>query len=130
MKKLLGIFAAIVVVAIVASITLTPFTVNSQKKATALNPAIPEKVMTVIKTSCMACHSDNGSDEAKLVINFSQWDTYPAKKQIKKASAMCREITNGTMPPATYIAKNPGAKLNPEKSKVICDWASSITPVE
>jgi cytochrome c5 len=130
MKKFAGILVAMVVIAIVASITLTPFTVKSQKSAGTINTAIPEKVMTIVKTSCMACHSDNGSGLAPTAINFSQWDTYPIKKQIKKASAMCREITNGTMPPSDYLAKHSAAVLNAEKIKVICDWAASIKPVE
>ena len=130
MKKLTGIFAAIALVAIVASITLTPSMVKSQKKETSHSQVIPDKVMTIVKTSCMACHSDNGSEMAKGVINFSQWDTYPAKKQSKKAAAISREVTNGTMPPKSYTSKNPGAVLNAEKVKVITDWAATLKSAE
>ncbi len=128
MKKILGILSAMVMLAIVLSLTLTPFTMSSQKKTVSAQAGIPEKVMNIVKTSCMACHSDNGSGLAPSIINFSQWESYPLKKQIKKASAMCREITNGTMPPAKYLAQNPAAILNAEKVKVICDWATSLTP--
>jgi hypothetical protein len=130
MKKILGILSAIVMMTIVVSLTATPFTLSSQEKSEAANAGIPEKVMNIVKTSCMACHSDKGSGLAPGALNLSQWDTYPVKKQIKKASAMCREITNGTMPKQDFLAKNPGAKLNAEKIKVICDWATSIKPTE
>jgi cytochrome c5 len=128
MKKILGILSAMVMLTIVVSLTLTPFTLSSQKKNQSANAGIPEKVKNIVKTSCMACHSDKGSGLAPGALNLDQWDTYSLKKQIKKASTMCREITNGTMPPSKYVAQNPAAKLNAEKVKVICDWATSLTP--
>lgn len=130
MKKLLSLLSAMAMVAIVVSITLTPFSLSSQQKSRITNATIPEKVMTIVKVSCLACHSDKGEGLAPASINFSQWDTYTAKKQFKKASAMCREITNGTMPPAEYLAKNPAAKLNADKIAIICNWATSIKPAE
>lgn len=128
MKKILGILSAMLMLAIVFSLILSPFNLSSQKKSQSANAAIPEKVMNVLKVSCYSCHSDKGSGLAPGALNLDQWDTYPLKKQIKKASAMCREITNGTMPPTKFVAQNPAAKLNAEKSKIVCDWATSLSP--
>lgn len=89
--------------------------------------SIPENVMKILKTSCGACHSNSGGASAKAVLNLDTWDTYPAKKQIKKASAMYRAISNGSMPPKSYIDKNPGAALNAEKKEVINTWVKSLT---
>jgi hypothetical protein len=130
MKKLTGTSIAILIIVIVATITFSPFTVNSQKNTKTSEPAIPEKVMAIVKISCMACHADNGNAMAMGAVNFSQWNTYPAKKQSKKASAICREVTNGSMPPSTFLSKNPGAKLNANKIAIICNWATSMKPAE
>ena len=126
MKKITGTVIAIIVIAIVASFTLTSFTFVKQQKSQSVNTAIPEKVMSIFKTSCVSCHADNGNAMAMNAVNFTQWDTYTAKKQFKKAAAICREVTNGSMPPSSYISKNPAAKLNAEKTSTICNWATSL----
>jgi mono/diheme cytochrome c family protein len=130
MKKITGTIIAVILIAIAGSFTLTSFTFVRQKQSPSVNTAIPEKVMSIFKVSCVSCHADKGNTMAMGAVNFSQWDTYSAKKQFKKAAAICREVTNGTMPPSSYLAKNPGAKLNVEKTATICNWATSMPPVQ
>ena len=37
---------------------------------------IPAEVMTMIKPSCMPCHSNEGRDKPKAKVNFSVWEQY------------------------------------------------------
>ncbi|MEI6124403.1 MAG: heme-binding domain-containing protein [Bacteroidota bacterium] len=124
MKKILLFSTAILVVAIIASVTLVPSVANSQKKSKALNPAIPENVMKVFNKSCIACHGAGGNGMAMGVVNFSAWDNYSATKQAKKAKSVCNAVTNGSMPPGSFSGSRPTAA----EIKEICDWATSLQP--
>ncbi len=122
MKKIIMFAAAILIVSVLATISFYPSVAHSQKTAKSLTTSIPENVKTVLKNSCAACHGDNGSGMAMGIWNLNQWDTYTPAKQAKKANAICKSVTNGTMPPKSFA----GAKPTATQVTEICTWASSI----
>jgi hypothetical protein len=60
---------------------------------------------------------------AASVWSFSSWDQYSAKKQMKKANAICRAITNGSMPPSSG---GTARILTTEQKDIICKWSASL----
>ena len=88
--------------------------------------SIPDDVMVAVKNSCMACHATGGKSMAMAKVNFSEWDTYPAAKQAKKAEAICNVITKGTMPPKSFKASHPDAVLTDAQKDMICKWSKSL----
>jgi mono/diheme cytochrome c family protein len=125
MKKVI-ILSSLLVAIVVLSFTTNVAGYTGLKKVSTTQ-SIPENVMKVLKTSCGACHSNSGGASAKAMLNLDAWDTYSAKKRIKKASSMYRAISNGSMPPKSYIDKNPDAALNAEKKELINTWVKSLS---
>lgn len=83
--------------------------------------------MAIFKNSCAPCHFDGGGGMALANLNFSTWEKLPAKKQIKKASAICEEVAYKKMPPAGFMESNPGKVPTKEQAEIICKWAKSLT---
>ena len=99
---------------------------SGENETTQATQVIPDSLMKVFKNSCMACHSDEGSGMAKSIVNFSQWDKYPVAKQASKAQAICKEIADGSMPPASYKSANPDKVPTKAEEKMICTWAEKL----
>jgi hypothetical protein len=122
MKKSHYVVLAMFIVSIAAITFLNPINAVSQKKTAQSVYSMPDNVAVILKNSCSACHNTGGGMAAS-VWSFSSWNQYPAKKQAKKASAICRALTNGSMPPASAGKdKIPTA----EQKNIICSWASSL----
>ena len=122
MKKIIMFAVAILIVSVVATISFYPSVAQSQKTTKSLTTSIPENVKTILQNSCAKCHGDNGNGMAMGVWNLNQWDTYTAAKQAKKANAICKAATNGSMPPKSFT----GAKPTAAQISEICTWATSI----
>ncbi len=98
---------------------------TSQKSNDAAKP-IPADVQKAFEKSCIKCHSDHGNFMAESKVNLSKWADYSAEKQASKAKAMCKEVSEGDMPPKKFRKKNPENVPTPEDIKTICDWAQSL----
>jgi hypothetical protein len=103
----------------------------------------PSNILSILKTSCYNCHSNETSwpwysyvapvsflvstdvENARKRVNFSEWDKYDERKKAKKIDAMIEDIEAGDMPLPTYTIVHPEAKLDPEKIKMLKDWATS-----
>jgi hypothetical protein len=125
MKKLGYLMLLVLIAGIAAVIFINPQPAMSQKKQVQTTNAIPDNVAQILKKSCTSCHDVGGKALATSAWSFSSWNDYPAKKQAKKASAMCRDMTNGSMPPSSA----PKDK-RPTQSQIdqVCKWATSIQP--
>jgi cytochrome c5 len=125
MKKISYLMLVVLMGGIAAIMFLYPQSASSQKKQVQTTQVIPENVAQILKKSCTSCHDAGGSGLAPSVWSFSDWKNYPAKKQAKKASAMCRDMTNGSMPPSS-VPKD----KKPTQAQIdeICKWATSIQP--
>ena len=88
--------------------------------------ALPDDVKAIIEKSCIGCHGEGGSRMAMSKLNFSKWDSYPAKKQTAKAAAICKKVTNGKMPPSSVRKSKP--ELIPTQAQIdlICNWSKTL----
>lgn len=93
----------------------------------ASSTAIPDDVMAIFKKSCAPCHFDGGGSMALANLNFSAWEKLPAKKQVKKAAAICEEVAYKKMPPAGFMEANPDKVPGKEEAEIICKWAKGVT---
>lgn len=105
---------------------------------------VPEQVQTILKTSCYNCHSNNTTypwyanvqpvgwwmqkhvNDAKKELNFSEFGTYSEKRAKHKFDEMVDEVSEGEMPLKSYLIMHAEAKLTPEQSKALTDWAGAL----
>ncbi len=106
---------------------LSPANFSGKKSTASLTTSvIPEDLQVIFKNSCMDCHATGGKGMAMAKVNFSDWDNYPAKKQVKKAAKICKIISKGAMPPKSYVEKNPEAIPTASQKEMICKWSKSL----
>ena len=130
---------AIGVVAVFLAIQFVPVD-RSNPPVTVEVPAQPE-VRAVLRRTCYDCHSHEtvwpwysrvapvswllardvreGRDE----LNFSTWDRYAAKEQVKKLKESWEEAAEGEMPPWFYLRVHRDAVLSAEDKAVLRQWA-------
>ncbi len=108
------IFTVVFTAVLAGGVLLTSFT--SEKAS------IPEDVKKILTNSCASCHSDKGSSIARSRLNINQWETYDSAKQAKKRADICKTVTKGSMPPKSYLRKNPQATLTATQKEQICNW--------
>jgi hypothetical protein len=103
-------------------------TTDSHNVTLITSVSIPDDLNVVFKNSCMACHSTGGKMMAMSKLNFSDWNNYTPDKQANKATAICKVITKGAMPPQSFLDKNPQAVLTASQKDMICKWSKSLNP--
>lgn len=128
MKKIIviSLFSASFLFA--ALFIFNPQTATGAIKSSPVAPGteLPDSIMKFVQKTCMDCHADDGSSIAKMKVNFSKWSEYDADKQIKKANAICKELTKSSMPPKKWRANNPDNVPTPAQIDMICRWAKGI----
>ena len=87
---------------------------------------LPDSVMKFVQKTCMDCHADDGSSMARGKVNFSKWSSYDADKQIKKATAICKELTKNSMPPKKWRTNNADNVPTQAQIDMICRWAKGL----
>jgi hypothetical protein len=105
---------------------------------------VPSNVHEILKRSCYDCHSNNtvypwysyvepvgwflNSDitEGKGELNFDEFASYPAFRQIRKFAAIREELEEGKMPLPAYTLIHLSAILSPEQKGVIMHWAEAM----
>jgi hypothetical protein len=128
MKKILYILIGMFVFSIAAILVSNPTEAVSQQRTTHPDYSIPDSVMMIFRNSCLGCHGEGGNGMAMAMVNFSAWDTYSAKKQSNKASAICKAILKGgiPIPPPSTDHNTPGKVLSPEQTNIVRGWANSL----
>ena len=104
---------------------------------------VPDNVKAVLARSCADCHSNdtyypwysnispvswflaNHIKDGRKELNFSEWNTYNARKKAKKLEEVCEQVDMGDMPLPSYLWIHRDASLSDEDRKVLCDWANS-----
>ena len=104
---------------------------------------VPETVMTILKTSCYDCHSNNTVypwynniqpvawwlnnhvKEGKDHLNFSDFGSYPEKKAKHKLQEVKEVIEENEMPLTSYTIIHRDAQLNDTQKKQVIDWVNS-----
>jgi hypothetical protein len=105
---------------------------------------MPEHVSEIVKTVCYDCHSnqtvypwyfnvqplawwlDHHIDEGKEHLNFSEFKTYPLKKQAHKFEELAEMVENGEMPLKSYTWTHKPARLNSEERQILINWANEM----
>jgi hypothetical protein len=105
---------------------------------------VPNDVMDILKTSCYDCHSnitrypwyvniqpigwfmDSHITDGEGKMNFSEFATYPLRKQYDKFDDIIENVSDGEMPLPSYILIHTDAKLSDQQKKILIDWASEL----
>lgn len=105
---------------------------------------VPGPVHNILKYSCYNCHSNNTQypwyvniqpvgwwmqsnvNDGKRHLNFSEFGMYSEKKARHQFEEIEDAATNGWMPLPSYLLLHADAKLTPEKSKALAEWAATL----
>src|SRR5665213_2694034 len=103
--------------------------------------SVPADVDTILKTSCYDCHSDHTVypwytnvqpvgwwltkhvNGGKRGLNFSQFNSYPISKKMRRYKQIAQEVNDDGMPLNSYLWIHAYAKLSDAQKKTISDWA-------
>jgi len=125
--------------------------VRPQKTNPAIDPAkdlaadvtVPAEIAGMFVRSCNDCHSDHtvwpwyshiapvswlvvsDVNRGRRGVNFSEWGSYATDKRSKVLEAICKEVTEGDMPPITYAPMHSSAKLTKADAQEICRWTAA-----
>jgi len=104
---------------------------------------VPSPVRSVLESSCQNCHSSqtiwpwysyvapvswlvvHHVKKGRSELNFSEWNTYPAKRKEQKLEEICEQVMNGDMPDNTYLLIHRSAKLSEQQREDVCTWAQA-----
>lgn len=65
----------------------------------------------------------SGRAKGREELNFSTWDRYTTKDQVKKLKESWEEVAEGEMPPWFYLPIHHDAVLSAEDRLVLRKWA-------
>jgi len=105
--------------------------------------AIEPAIASVLDRSCSDCHSNrtvwpwyshvapvswlvvSDVNRGRQGVNFSEWGGYTAEQRSKLLEAICKEVTEGDMPPIAYTPMHSSAKLTKADAQEICRWTAA-----
>lgn len=100
-------------------------------------------IASILDRSCNDCHSNrtvwpwysrvapvswlvvSDVNRGRRRVNFSEWGLYASDKKSKLLEAICKEVTEGDMPPITYTPMHSSAKLTRADAQEICRWTAA-----
>lgn len=106
---------------------------------TETNPSA--ELQNIFESSCFDCHSNTTSypwynniapvsywladhiKDGKKHLNFSEWETYSAKKKDHKLEEVIEMVEEGEMPLQEYTWTHNEAKLSEAQVAAVIDWA-------
>ena len=101
----------------------------------------PAEVMTVLKTSCFDCHSNQTAwpwysrvapvswwlaqhvEEGREHLNFSHWEDLTPQEKQHKRKEVAEEVREGKMPLGSYVRGHKEAALDDAERDVLLRWA-------
>jgi hypothetical protein len=104
----------------------------------------PQHLADIMKTSCYDCHSNNTIypwydritpvnfwvtdhiKHGKKHLNFSEWDSYSAKKKVHKLDEFIEMIEDKEMPLASYTLTHQDAKLSDADIAELTNWVTLV----
>lgn len=105
---------------------------------------VPPNVLTILKTACYDCHSNNTRypwysqvqpggwwlashiANGKEELNFSDIGSYSIRRQINKLRSIENSIKDGTMPLSSYTLLHKEARLTMQQKELIEGWVGRI----
>ena len=104
----------------------------------------PAEVMTLLRTSCYDCHSNETVwpwyshvipskwfvrqhvVEGRGHLNFSTWGEYPPERADHKLEEVIEYVSEGWMPMESYVRMHGEADLSQDQRQAIVDWAEGV----
>lgn len=104
---------------------------------------VPEDIQSILKNSCLDCHSNNTEypwysqiqpagwllenhiRDGKSELNFSEFGSYSKRKRRNKLRAITNQIKDEEMPLSSYTFIHRDAKLTDEEKSKIINWIES-----
>lgn len=105
---------------------------------------VPDNVQSILKRSCMDCHSNNTVypwydriqpvawfldhhvQEGKSEINFDEYATYNLRRKYHKMEEIVEQIKEDNMPIKGYTVMHKDAKLSDNDKQDLIQWAESV----
>lgn len=143
MKKVLKIVAVVLVASFIGIQFLRPTFSNPPivgGQPVEESTQVPAEVQMILSRSCNDCHSNktiypwysqispfswflaDHIQEGRHELNFSEWGSYPVRKQSRKLEEICEMVDSGAMPLGSYLWIHRDAGLSADQRKVVCDW--------
>ncbi|MGD9563955.1 MAG: heme-binding domain-containing protein [Pyrinomonadaceae bacterium] len=143
-KKVIKIVVMLAAAAFVSAQFIRPTFVNPPLVAGAPiedSVQVPAEVQMVLSRSCNDCHSNKTLypwysqispfswflaghiEDGRAQLNFSEWNTYSAKKKAHKLEEISEMVESGEMPLPSYLWIHRDAALNADQIKLLSDWA-------
>ncbi|MBZ5507482.1 MAG: heme-binding domain-containing protein [Acidobacteriia bacterium] len=147
MKKWLKLSLIILVVLVAAAQVVRPARTNppiDPKKHISAHMQVDPAVMATLSRACNDCHSNQTEwpwysnvapvswlvahdvNSGRKELNLSEWGTGREKEPGERLSKICKEVTDGEMPMATYTLMHPRAKLTSTEVQNVCRWTKSM----
>ena len=107
----------------------------------AASTQVPADVQRVLTRSCNDCHSNetrypwyskvtpfnwflaNHIEEGRSELNFSVWNTYNAKKKLRKLEELCEQVEQAAMPLPSYLWIHREAVMAEGDARLLCEWS-------
>jgi len=101
---------------------------------------MPDSVLSIFRTSCFDCHSNNTTypwysyvqpvgwliekdiTEGKDMLNFSELRSLSPRRQVSKWNNILNRIKGGTMPLSQYLFMHPEARLSDREKERLVEW--------
>lgn len=133
--------AALLGILVVTALLQTVQPDRSNPEITAPLEAPPE-VMAVLRRACYDCHSNetrwpwysylspvsilvaNHVQEGRRHLNFSDWSSWDAAKQMHASSEILEVLETGEMPLKSYLLLHPDAELSAADKALLRSWAA------
>lgn len=102
---------------------------------------LPAEIKTIFESTCYDCHSahtnypwyasigavslilDDHIEEGREHLDFSNWDSYPEKRQLHKLAEVYEEVEEDEMPLKMYRITHGG--LSDAERESLLNWASA-----
>ena len=103
---------------------------------------VPAKALSILKTSCYDCHSNNTIypsyskvqpvkwwladhvNSGKRHLNFDEFNSYSREKKLEKLDEIVETVKEGEMPLASYTVIHQDAKLSASDISEIEKWVN------
>ena len=141
---ILAIVAGVVVIQFFRIDRTNPPIVQAETLEAAVT--VPADISQIMGRSCNDCHSHktifpwyshiqpsgwflrDHVDDGRRHLNFSVFNTYEAKKKVKKLEEICEQVESKEMPLPSYLWLHGDAVLSQSDAKALCDWVNAEIP--
>jgi hypothetical protein len=138
-KILLGLLVALIITQFIQPSRNKSDQVLSTDLKKTLN--VPQDVQSILQIACYDCHSNNTKypwysriqplgwmlanhiRNGKAELNFSDFGSYPKRRQVSKMNGIANSLKEGSMPLSSYTIIHKEARLTTDQKALLIDWA-------